>query len=383
QALLDVAAASPIAEVVELGRSTEGRPIRAVAFGPNRDPDGVDARADLVLTGCVHGNEPAGREAQLAHIEAWLDSPPAFLDTLTIVIVPTVNPDGYSINNRENANEVDLNRGWLALSQPETRAVAAMLGQRRPLLLLDQHEFWGPGRAVIGDRDITFAHSQMHNADRAIIDLGEALRDHLITQATDRGYASAVFATGRRALILLDQQAPARHGVGMIAESRWGGEDPPSEQERIDAHMGAIDDVIGWLAENLSTLSNVSATQRNRQAELGNQRTAFNLYIAPPLNPPPLGYRLSPAQIEQTARHRAAFNIEMDGDVVWMGQEARLAIPPLFDPASVDRIVPATPIRSDDDPEPPDPDEPQGESLPAGTFSPIVTWYGCDLLTGR
>src|SRR5699024_1275834 len=24
-----------------------------------------------------------------------------------------------------------------------------------------------------------------------------------------------------------------------------------------------------------------------------------------------------------------------------------------------------------------------GESLPAGTFSPIVTWYGCDLLTGR
>src|SRR5699024_12703124 len=117
-----------------------------------------------------------------------------------------------SVNDRQNANVVHLTRGWLAVSQPGTRAVAAMRGQRRPLLLLDQHEFWGPGRAVIGDRDITFAHSQMHNADRAIIDLGEALRDHLITQATDRGYASAVFATGRRAFILLDQRAPARNG---------------------------------------------------------------------------------------------------------------------------------------------------------------------------
>src|SRR5699024_8152855 len=31
----------------------------------------------------------------------------------------------------------------------------------------------------------------------------------------------------------------------------------------------------------------------------------------------------------------------------------------------------------------PGPDAPAGEALPAGTFSPVVTWLGCDLLTGR
>ena len=50
---------SPRVAVETLGTSVQGRPIRLLRIG-NPAPSST-ARATLLLTGCVHGNEPAGR----------------------------------------------------------------------------------------------------------------------------------------------------------------------------------------------------------------------------------------------------------------------------------------------------------------------------------
>src|SRR6185437_1105773 len=49
---------------------------------------------------------------------------------------PILNPDGYEARQRENANNVDLNRDWdlpaadfHAFHQPETRALSEMLAE--------------------------------------------------------------------------------------------------------------------------------------------------------------------------------------------------------------------------------------------------------------
>lgn len=344
QTLLDDAAASANAEVALLGSSVEGRPIRAVAFGPGR-VFGVGNRADLLLTGCVHGNEPAGREAQLEHIASWIAAPPAFLSTLTIVIVPTVNPDGFEASNRQNANEEDLNRDWMRLTQRETQVVAPLLGDRQPYLVIDQHEFWGPGRPPIEHLDIAFAHSQMFNASEDIIDLGRQLRDQLIADSAGHGHAAGVFATGRRSLNLLDQQAPSRHGAGLIIESRWGGEDPPTDTERLTVQRDAIDDAITWLQANVAALHTASDAQRDAQVSLGELRTPYALLNAPALDPAPLKYRLSALQLSQIALQLDAFNIDVgSGNTVTMAQEARLVIGHLMDPRSTDGAISAIPL---------------------------------------
>src|SRR5580765_1913594 len=82
------------ARTVMLGRSSQGRPIRAVEFG---NPAGTPG----LVVGCVHGNETAG----IAVARALVRSDPSDLD---LWIVPDLNPDGVPAATRQNAHGVDL-----------------------------------------------------------------------------------------------------------------------------------------------------------------------------------------------------------------------------------------------------------------------------------
>ena len=94
--LLVVAPAS--ARTVLLGRSWQGRPIRAVEVG---NPSGTR----VLVIGCIHGNETAG----IAIADALAKLAPRDLD---LWIVPDLNPDGVAADTRQNAHGVDLNRNF-------------------------------------------------------------------------------------------------------------------------------------------------------------------------------------------------------------------------------------------------------------------------------
>jgi hypothetical protein len=53
---------------------------------------------------------------------------------------PNSNPDGLEIGKRVNANQVNLNTDFVALSQPESRALVASLERYRPEVVLAVHE---------------------------------------------------------------------------------------------------------------------------------------------------------------------------------------------------------------------------------------------------
>ena len=125
-----------------LGRSVEGRPIRAWRIGNPRSP-----RRVLVI-GCIHGNECAGT----AVTQRLVNLPrPIALD---LWVVQNLNPDGLAHGTRSNARGVDLNRDFLAATQRETRIARRLILAIRPDVTIWFHQpqalvrAWGPSRAT-------------------------------------------------------------------------------------------------------------------------------------------------------------------------------------------------------------------------------------------
>lgn len=129
-----------------IGHSVDGQPISATELG---DPGSTHR---LLVVGCIHGDEQAGipiarslaAGAAVPGVDMW--------------VVPVLNPDGGSADARGNAHGVDLNRnfptGWRTLdppggahyagtgplSEPETRALAALARRVRPTLGIWFHQ---------------------------------------------------------------------------------------------------------------------------------------------------------------------------------------------------------------------------------------------------
>lgn len=192
-----LAEASERVELVEYGRSFEGRPlvylvISRPAHLARRDEiqDGMARLADPRETGpeereqligelpavawlgySIHGNESSGADAALAvayHLAADRgDATGRLLDELIVVIDPNMNPDGrarfvdgvqqargaqpdvddqslvhsgYWPSGRGNHYLFDLNRDWLYARQPETRGRIPHVIDFKPMLFVDAHE---------------------------------------------------------------------------------------------------------------------------------------------------------------------------------------------------------------------------------------------------
>ncbi|MED5370302.1 MAG: M14 family zinc carboxypeptidase [Myxococcota bacterium] len=133
-AALRTMAEDPAATLLDLGESGEGRPILGLSIGPQ------DAPAFRIL-GAHHGDEAPSAELALAVAEAVLGGEGAWAglsESLHLVVVPVVNPDGLEAGSRYNASGVDLNRNYdyewgegafrgpAPFSEPETRAVRTL-----------------------------------------------------------------------------------------------------------------------------------------------------------------------------------------------------------------------------------------------------------------
>lgn len=136
-----LAASSDEADCQTLGYSVRGTPLRALVIGRAGAP-ASPRRLRVMLVGSHHGgSEPAGGEALLHIGRALLHGDLRELPTLAeFVIVPDVNPDGRDDDASRNANRVNLNRDYVLLSQPESRALNAAVQRYRPDVVLDAHE---------------------------------------------------------------------------------------------------------------------------------------------------------------------------------------------------------------------------------------------------
>ncbi|HKG10711.1 MAG TPA: penicillin-insensitive murein endopeptidase, partial [Gaiellaceae bacterium] len=139
------------AERIQLGESTEGRPIYAFRLG---NP----AARKLLVVGTIHGNEPAGMAVTRRLLGV---SPPLHAE---LWVVPDLNPDGLAAATRANASGADLNRDFGRFSQPETRIARALIRQIHPWLSVWYHQPQGLVRAYGGSVGVARAYARLARA---------------------------------------------------------------------------------------------------------------------------------------------------------------------------------------------------------------------------
>jgi protein MpaA len=151
-----------------IGHSVRGRPIVVRHVGAR------DAPRRILVVGCIHGNEPEGRKI----VDLLRTAPPP--PGAELLLVRNLNPDGFQRHTRQNAHGVDLNRnspqgrrflggpgtqfyaGPRAFSEPETRAIRALILRYRPAVTVWYHQPFGVvDRPETGDDAIARAYSQV------------------------------------------------------------------------------------------------------------------------------------------------------------------------------------------------------------------------------
>jgi hypothetical protein len=115
------------------------------------DKAGDDVKVPIYIQSAIHGNEYEGVDAMFELVERLATTPygvdPEVDNILNHVVLlwnVDQNPDGRIAGVRANGNNFDLNRDFLTQSQPETKAVVALLQEWLPPDMLDEHGYVTP-----------------------------------------------------------------------------------------------------------------------------------------------------------------------------------------------------------------------------------------------
>jgi hypothetical protein len=121
----------------EVGRSVQGRPLIAIHVGTG--PVKVLAWSQM------HGDESTASMA-LLDVMRWLagdgedELRDRLLSTVSLTLVPMLNPDGAELFQRHNALGIDINRDARRLATPEARALKALRDSLRPDFGFNLHD---------------------------------------------------------------------------------------------------------------------------------------------------------------------------------------------------------------------------------------------------
>jgi protein MpaA len=194
--------------------------------------------ARIYISTGIHGDEPAGPLAALRLLQEnnWSSNAEIFL-------LPCLNPIGFTLNKRENADGIDLNRDYRNPKSAETRAHIAWL-ERQPKfdLYLCLHEDWESHGFYLYEQNpdgkISFAEKMIEAVQKVCpIDLSEIIEE----RAAQNGIVRPNISPQERplwpeALWLITQKS--RQGYTLEAPSDF------PLPTRVDALVAAVNVVL-------------------------------------------------------------------------------------------------------------------------------------------
>jgi murein peptide amidase A len=160
--------------IYTVGTSVKGRKMYAYHFG--------NGSKKIIYFGSIHGNESNTQTLLYSWINELEANPNKIPNDVTVIVIPTLNPDGVSQHTRFNSNGVDLNRNfstadWQAetyildasypdgggsapLSEPESKAIANYVLRYRPYLTLSYHS--AAAVTIANDNSSSFSYGKRY-----------------------------------------------------------------------------------------------------------------------------------------------------------------------------------------------------------------------------
>ena len=245
-------ATQPAIATVHIGNSVAGRLLQATRIGRGE--------RTLVLVAALHGDE-ANTQALLnelsSHYQGQFPS-----DDFSLYVIPILNPDGRMLNERLNANGVDLNRNWdtanwqadtqgphgrviggggkAPFSEPETTAFAAFLQDLQAaspysVTVIFYHAFFMPDGSLLPS--FTLADGAI-SPEPTAVSLGQAYAITINAYYANKWEAydvtgEALNWCGENDFICLEIELPSRADLSPNA---------------IESHIAALDALMATLA---------------------------------------------------------------------------------------------------------------------------------------
>jgi Zinc carboxypeptidase len=122
-------------KLTTIGFSVKEKPIYAVQIGTGK--------IKVLMWSQMHGNESTTTKALFdlfKFLELDSEEVNQIKNKFTLLCIPILNPDGSEAYTRENANNIDLNRDSVDLSQPESRLLRSTFEQFVPDFCFNLHD---------------------------------------------------------------------------------------------------------------------------------------------------------------------------------------------------------------------------------------------------
>ncbi|WP_159918157.1 M14 family metallopeptidase [Pantoea sp. 18069] len=272
--------------LVTAGTSQRGAPIQALVATRARsiEPRALDAldRPTVLLVAQQRGDEPAAAEAML--VIARELAPGGLLEPLlariNVVVVPRANPDGALAGLRATANGVDMTHDHLLLRTPEARALAALVRDYRPTVVLDAGEFEAAGPYLrkyqaLQRHDVQLQYAGTANAHEFVTKAAREWLQEPMTAALNNAQLSSdwyattaadpqvlAWSMGSIAPDTLRNSNALRNALGLMVRTRGTDLGRTHLQRRVHSQVVAISSALRSTAERASELVQVQSFVR-------------------------------------------------------------------------------------------------------------------------
>ena len=271
------AAAGTAAAVIPVGRSQRGTQLEALVISRSggTDPASLagNGRPTVLLLGQNSPSEPAATEALLIMARELTQGllRPA-LDRINVVVLPNANPD--------TPQGPAANRDHLALTAGETQAVATLMRDYRPAVVVDVREYEAgatPDRftakfGAVQKFDLLFQYATTPNTPELLTRASEEwFRRPLLAALTSQkltmewAYTNPADPDDRKLVMGGPQPDSVRNvsalknSVGLIVQSRGAGLGRLNIQRRVHTHVTALSSLLTSAAQRAADLVQVRA----------------------------------------------------------------------------------------------------------------------------
>lgn len=195
----------------------------------------------ILITGGMHGDEPAGVEAVLQFLAR---DNTALLKNFSFLVIPCINPYGYVHNTRETFGDIDINRAFETEDVAEVAIVKKALGQTQFSLAIDFHEDYDATGFYLyeGKRDEKYIGPKLATAAKAIgpIDLEDPGED-----APDlaEGVYKVATAWGTQGLTPYLLHFHSEHVIISETPTAW------QLEQRVALHLTILDTALNAISQ--------------------------------------------------------------------------------------------------------------------------------------